>query len=599
MKHRLLLSWVFVFSFVTVPVRSNDVISSYWPALVPALPALAWAYNYFEMKNHPIGKHLPAVAGAAVACVGVYKTWYYYFKKHAWEKDPHIHPRIKQQIRAVLDTGWLKDPAQRFKWLDWLSKYPFGKITPVGDLSLEKARKQLNATHVGLESAKESVLDYVAALKINGGSLPKVICLEGLPGTGKTTLAQSIAKALGKKFITINLSGKNVHDLYLQNGNWDGPGLLARALMDAGCMNPVVLFDEIDKSSEDVLWSMLTLLDPAQNMSITDKYFGMDIDYSNVTVVMTANDLAKLPDPLKQRMHIIRIRPYTLAERMQIATQMIVPDVLRVSKLPEEIKPLLEKLVEPLAYKLLLTEGGVRTLKRGLGIASEKYARILIENNGVLPENLGDGVNVNQVLSLLDPELLNDKLQGNVLQELHPGAVYSIILNEQSGAMVSLIEAAVTPHGKGKLERDESIVDDAWQAQQRAFAHIKKDAALYDIDPNMLAKRNVFFGDHYYGKLCGSTLGLAYAVSLVSALTHRKVRPDVAVTGAIDMHGNVLSKAMHRANVFGCEHPVVKNIIVPKGARAAIEAVKESFPHLTVFYVSTVQEALDLALEPA
>ena len=524
-------------------------------------------------------------------------SWELWGKSRPWEKNPLIPFAIQEQITTKLKSFY--DPLARLEYMKWVGKYPFGKNTMPLQVDLAKARQQLDSTHYGISYVKESIIDYLAGLWMSRGKSPKVLCFDGVPGTGKTTLAKSIAKALGKEFVSINLSCVTANDLYIEGQTWDpkGPGLLARALIDVRSANPLILLDELEKSSLEVKNAFLSILDSSQNDKIRDKYLAFDIDLSRVTFVVTVNSLALLSEPLRNRMQMIHLHPYSLAERKFIAHKMLIPQLQREMNLSDDIAQRLATLVDPLSVKVMRMEGGMRAFKRCLVIAAEKYARQIVENDQRNDAScpLID-VSSDMVLGSINPELLGDAPGDIANYSSCVGVANGLQVNGHDGGGLLKIESIVIPQGKGELILSFQAGESYRQTQIRVFAYVKTIAPLYGIDSTVFNTSDFIFGDQMYVTIDGPSAGLAHLVALVSALTKRPVRQDFAMTGAVDMHGNVLPVGGYRDKILGSEQPGIKNIIVPASAKATIENIKESFPNLQVFFVSNVHEALELLL---
>jgi|GEM_PF-2320480 len=594
----------FVLSFLVVPAPSPALpdISQLGPKLMTVSPLLLLAYKSLKLDENKYGKHLPVVGTAVVSMVGAWSVWNAYFRKHPWESNAKISQETKSLIKTQL-TNWRlrENPQNRLDYFKWIAKYPFGKRVQPFNVDLEASRRQLDSTHFGLSTVKESIIDYLAGLWISKGRSAKVICFDGPPGTGKTTLAQSIAKALNKNFFAIKLADLTPDELFSEGDRWDpkGPGLLARALIDTKSLNPVVLLDELEKISKpEVLTALLAVLDPAQNNKIRDRYYGFDIDLSNVTFIVTVNDLAKLPEALKSRMQIIHLHAYSLSDRKFIARNMLVPQLAQEMNLSDDIKNRLFGLIDALAVKVMRMEGGMRAFKRCLQTAAEKYARQIIENEGKQLEEIPlRTVSFDEVIASINPELLSDTAQENTSVVALPGIVHGLQMRGQDGSGGLLtVESLVIPHGSGKLMKNLQADAACKQVQQRVFSYVKTIAAQYGIADDAFRKTDFIFGDQIQKDGDSSSLGLAYAVSLISALTKRPVRCGFALTGAIDMHGNVLPVDGYRDKILGSESPGITNIVVPASARPTMENIKESFPDMNIFYVNTVPEALELLL---
>lgn len=607
-KKNLVLSLILGCLAVPVPVRapemSFETIVLELSVVVPTAAAVIGAIvGYCENSANNVTPKTKYSTYATLAATVLGAGWWRYFKPSAWTSDPNISQDVKDQIKARLND--YMSLGDRSEYLKWLGKYPFGKYSkPSQSVDLVSARQQLDSTHVGIDYVKESIVDYLAGVWASGGEAPKVLCFDGVPGTGKTTLGSSIADALGRDFAVVNLSGVKPSELFGELWGNRSPGILAKALIKAGSLNPVILVDELEKSSPEVLAAFLAIFDPSQNTKVRDKYFAFDMDLSRVTFIATVNDLSRLSEPLRNRMQIVHLHPYSIAERKSIARQMLIPQVAESMKLDPAIAKRLDGLVDPLAIKVMKMEGGMRAFKRSLGIAAEKYVRQIIEYKAAHEDGDADlmdhikDVTCEDVLRSIDPELLSESPSHIVSEHSIVGVANGLQSGDVNGGGLLKVEAIVIPHGFGNLMLGLQDKKSYRQAQQRVFAYVKTIAHDYGIDAEVFKKNDFIFGDQASNvAYSGNWTGLAHAVALVSALTKRPIKQDVAVMGAIDMHGNVLPVTGYRDKILGSEQPGIKNIIVPAAAKATLEAIKDSFPQLNIFYVSTVAEALDLILE--
>jgi len=514
-----------------------------------------------------------------------------------FEKKPHISTEEKKIICEKLSgLGiWKASKELRKNYLEHIKKYPFG-IKTESSINLENAKEVLDESHSGLHDAKETILDYLAGIKMNGGNSHKVLCLSGPPGIGKTTIAKSMSDALGKKFSKISFGAITTLSSQAngQSEEFSGPGPIAKALMHAESLNPVILLDELDKASPSLLPQLLEILDPAQNKTFKDSYLGFNLNLSNVTFIATANNLSKVNQALLDRMQILELHPYSKKERLEIGRNKLIPEIAREMKSSKEITQKLYDLVEPLLEKVICNEAGVRSLKRYLITAAEKYARQQI----LLPEgeSLVD-LNVQDVIKTQNPEMLQFSPAFKIASERAIGVANGMYAAGNNGGGLLKIESIIIPHGNGNLTANKLQGDFSTEAQNRVFAYVKSVAADYDISPETLKQNDFMFGDQLYAPVDGPSAGLAHAASLISTLTNKPINQKISMTGAIDMHGNVLPVNGYRDKILGCEQSGIQSVILPAAAKPVIDAIKHDFPDLTIFYVSTVPQALEILFE--
>lgn len=559
--------------------------------------ASIWDSFASEDKKHVA---LGGAVFAAIACIFGYER-YTAWKNNAWARNRAISSDVKAQIKTKLSSfSSFINPGAKPEYHKFLARYPFGVEKKPLNVDLAGARRHLDSTHFGISYVKESIIDYLAGLWSSGGKSPKVLCFEGVPGVGKTTLAKSIAHVLGRDFAVINLSGVKDADLLFCKGySFDpkGPGLLAQALMEAGSTNPVILLDELEKTPVDVLNAFLAVFDPSQNNKLREKYFNFDMDLSKITFIATVNSLAPLPEALRNRMQIIHLHPYSLAERIYIARDMLLKQVASEMNLNEEVTQKLDEIIEPLAVKIMRMEGGMRAFKRCLTIAAEKYARQIIERTQVggvvTPLRL---VSCNDVLASINPELLSDSPEDTVSDVPLVGVTNGLQTNGHDGGGLLKVQVMVIPFGKGNVKLGTQMGLSYVEAQDTAFSYAKSNAIKLKVDPKLFKECDFIFANQGGCSVDGPSAGLAASVALISALTGRAVRQDFAMTGAIDIFGNVLPVGGYRDKILGSEQPGIKNIVVPLAAKKTLEVIKESFPQLKIHYVSNVSEALEFLL---
>ena len=515
---------------------------------------------------------------------------------HPYLDNPNIPADIKQKITSKLKsfTHWKGSKELAANYLEVIEKFPFG-IKTESTIDLKNAREALDASHCGLKSVKETILDYLAGIKMSGKS-HKILCLSGMPGIGKTTVAESISKALGKKFskVTFGAIKTLASQSYGSDSELSGAGPLANALIIAGTENPVILFDEIDKAPDFLVPQLLEILDPAQNKAFKDTYLGFPIDISNVTFIATANDITKLSRPLLDRMQVLELHPYSRQERIQIACDKLVPQISAEMKLPESIKQKLIQIVEPLVDRIINNEAGVRDLKRYLISGAEKYARLYQENVESVETTT---LSPQEIIKTQNPEMLQLTPAFEITEQKLVGIANGMYAAGANGGGLLKIESVRIPHGTGQLHANKLQGKFSAEAQNRVFAYIKSIAERYGISQETFRENDFMFGDQLYVPVDGPSAGLAHAVSLISTLTNQTIRQDFSMTGAIDMHGNVLPVNGYRDKILGSERSGIRNVILPAAAKPTIESIQEDFKDLNIFYVSTVPQALGLLLE--
>ncbi|WP_409362616.1 endopeptidase La [Bacillus safensis] len=478
-------------------------------------------------------------------------------------------------------------------YIDWLINLPWGIYTE-GRLDLKLASEILDDEHHGLEKVKERVLEYLAVQKLTNSLKGPILCLAGPPGVGKTSLAKSIAKSLDRKFIRISLGGvRDESEIRGHRRTYVGamPGRIIRGMSKAGTMNPVFLLDEIDKMSSDFRGdpssAMLEVLDPEQNHNFSDHYIEETFDLSQVLFIATANNLATIPGPLRDRMEIITIAGYTEVEKAEIVKDHLLPKQLKEHGLKKGNLQLREAAIYDM-IRYYTREAGVRGLERQLAAICRKAARAIVAEDRkritVTEKNLS--------------EFLGKRLYryGQAETTDQVGVVTGLAYTTVGGDTLS-IEVSLSP-GKGKLLLTGKLGDVMRESAQAAFSYIRSKADELNIDPNFNEKHDI----HIHvpeGAVPkdGPSAGITIATALVSALTGRPVSKEVGMTGEITLRGRVLPIGGLKEKALGAHRAGLKTIILPKDNEKDIDDIPESVREgLTFIPVSHLDEVLEKAL---
>ena len=453
-------------------------------------------------------------------------------------------------------------------YLDWMVHLPWSKRTRDA-FDLDKAQKILDEDHAGLPKAKERVLEYLAVTKLTKGLKGPILCFAGPPGVGKTSLAKSIARSLGRKFVRMSLGGvRDEAEIRGHRRTYIGslPGRLIQNLRKAGSKNPLILLDEIDKMGMD--WrgdpsaALLEVLDPEQNSTFLDHYLDVEFDLSQVMFVCTANDLSGIPVTLRDRLEVIQFSGYTLAEKAAIARSHLLPKALESHGLKtgqlELDQPALERVIEEYTR-----ESGVRHLERELAALCRKAARKVLSEKAeaVL-------VDCDAVPRLLGPaKFPREKNSFNAV-----GVSTGLAWTEVGGSTLA-IEAVSVP-GKGEVRITGRLGEVMTESAQAALSHVKSAAAELGIAEDSFRRRD--FHIHIPEGATpkdGPSAGIALATALASLLSGRPVAAGLAMTGEITLRGRVLPIGGLKEKVLAADREGLKTVLFPEGNLKDLEEI--------------------------
>ncbi|GMK38418.1 Lon protease 1 [Paenibacillus sp. CCS19] len=484
-------------------------------------------------------------------------------------------------------------------YIDWLLSLPWRKGKDEGiELDLDKAEAILNDDHYGLDKPKERVLEYLAVQKLVQKLKGPILCLVGPPGVGKTSIARSIAKSLGRKFVRISLGGvRDEAEIRGHRRTYVGamPGRIMQGMKTAGAMNPVFLLDEIDKMAMDFRGdpasALLEVLDPEQNSTFSDHFIEVPYDLSNVMFVTTANSLHNVPRPLLDRMEVLYIPGYTEIEKQQIAERYLLPKQKREHGLEND-----QLVVENEALQGIIREytreSGVRNLEQQLAALCRKAAKQIVSKDHEGPIT----VDLAKVKEWLGPAKFR---YGLAEQEDQIGAVTGLAWTEVGGDTL-VIEVTVLP-GSGKLTLTGKLGDVMKESAQAAFSYTRSRAAELKIEPDFHEKNDI----HIHipeGAIPkdGPSAGITMATALISALTNRPVSREVAMTGEITLRGRVLPIGGLKEKSLAAHRAGIRRVLLPKENERDLIDVPESIrEEMTFVPVGHMDEVLQHALLPA
>ena len=487
------------------------------------------------------------------------------------------------------------DYSVQLTYLQTLLSLPWGVYT-VDNLNIVNAEKTLNKDHYGLEKVKERILEHLAVLKLKGDMKSPIVCLYGPPGVGKTSLGRSIAAALKRKYVRMSLGG--VHDEAEIRGHrktYIGamPGRIVKSLIKAEASNPVIILDEIDKLGSDHRGdpssAMLEVLDPEQNHSFHDNYLDVDYDLSKVMFIATANNLGTIPPALLDRMELIEVSGYITEEKVEIARRHLVPKELANNGLSKEYvkisKAALEYIIENYTR-----ESGVRELEKKINKVMRKIALEFARNGYALTHDIKPA-DVSDYLGV--PEYSRDKYQGNEYAGVVTGLAWTAV-----GGEILFVETSLSKGKGGKLTLTGNLGDVMKESAMLALEYLKAHTCLLNVSEDIFDNWNI----HIHvpeGAIPkdGPSAGITMVTSLASALTQRKVKPNLAMTGEITLRGKVLPVGGIKEKILAAKRAGIKEIILCEENRKNIEEIQPVYlKGLTFYFVNDIHEVLNLAL---
>ena len=480
-------------------------------------------------------------------------------------------------------------------FIDWIISIPWDERS-VDVLDVAHARQILDEDHYGLEEVKERILDFIAVLSLVGHIEGQILCFVGPPGVGKTSLGRSIARALSRRFIRMSLGGvRDEAEIRGHRRTYIGsmPGRIIQAMRRAEVVNPVILLDEVDKLGQDYRGdpaaALLEVLDPEQNTTFNDNYLEVDYDLSQVLFITTANSLAGIPEPLRDRMEIIRLPGYLDHEKMAIARQFLIPRQIKANGLDAD-DITWEPDVLPAILRGYTREAGVRELERRIARVARKLARRQAESmSGETKQTLTVG-DLRELLGSppYDPDdaSLEDKV-----------GVASGLAYTSAGGEVLEVEVTVVK-GRGKVQLTGTLGDVMKESATAALSYARTRAHSLGLDGDFYRNRDIHI--HLPAGATpkdGPSAGIAIATGVISALTGVPVRGDVAMTGEITLRGRVLPIGGLKEKSVAAHRNKISDVIIPYGNARDVEDLPEEVRSTVRFHpVRTMDEVLTLAL---
>jgi ATP-dependent Lon protease len=497
--------------------------------------------------------------------------------------------RLERMPEASAEHGMVRS------YLDWLIELPWA-LPEEAPIDIAEARRILDEDHYGLDKIKRRIVEYLAVRKLAPQGKAPILCLVGPPGVGKTSLGQSIARAMRRKFVRVSLGG--VHDEAEIRGHrrtYIGalPGNIIQAIRKAGSRNCVMMLDEIDKLGTGIHGdpgaALLEVLDPEQNATFRDNYLAVPFDLSRVVFITTANLLDTVPGPLRDRMEVIALSGYTASEKLQIARRYLVPRQLEANGLKPDQVDITDQALREIIQRYT-REAGVRSLEREIGKALRHAAvRIAEGEGGPIP------IGVNDLPMVLGPAQFENEV---AMRTSIPGVATGLAWTPVGGDIL-FIEATRMPGG-GRLILTGQLGEVMRESAQAALSIVKNRATDFGIDAARFEKTDI----HVHvpaGAIPkdGPSAGVAMFMALVSLMTDRTVRSDTAMTGEVSLRGLVLPVGGIKEKVVAAARAGVARVMLPARNRKDFEDIPEEVRSTIQFvWLETVDEAMSAALEP-
>jgi ATP-dependent Lon protease len=521
-------------------------------------------------------------------------------------EESNIPAEFKEKIRKEISrlsrmpAGFPEASVLR-SWVELVFELPWGK-TDKEKLSLQRARKILNKDHYGLEKVKERILEYLAVRKLRSekGEISNkgpILCLVGPPGVGKTSIAHSVAEALGRKYVRMSLGGvRDEAEIRGHRRTYIGamPGRIINAIRQVGKDNPLILLDEIDKLGNDFRGdpssALLEVLDPEQNNTFRDHYLEIPYDLSQVLFITTANSIDTIPQALFDRMEVVFLSGYTEAEKIEIAQLHLLPNQIKQNALSRQQLTITRKGMSSL-ISWYTKEAGVRQLERELAHICRRAAILVTEKNEekvrVTPDNIEDLIG-------------KKKFRYDMAEEKDQVGIATGLAWTYAGGDTLTIEVNVLP-GSGKLELTGQLGDVMKESARAATTYIRSRANELKIDDSFASSKDIHI--HVPAGAIpkdGPSAGITLATALASALSGRAVRHNVAMTGEITLRGRVMPIGGLKEKVIAASRAGIDTILVPSENKRDTDDIPESvLQKVKICYVENMNQVLEQALLPA
>ena len=484
-------------------------------------------------------------------------------------------------------------------YLEWLADLPWG-IKTEDNRDINAAAVILDEDHYNMKKPKERILDYIAVQQLKDRMKAPILCFVGPPGTGKTSLGKSVARALDRKFVRISLGGvRDEAEIRGHRKTYVGalPGKIIQSVKKAGSSNPVFLLDEIDKMSSDFKGdpasALLEVLDPEQNSNFVDHYLEVPYDLSGVMFITTANSIHNIPYPLRDRMEIIEIPGYTDLEKLRIAEDFIIPKQKEENGLAETAIEIQKSAILKIIHNYTM-ESGVRNLERQIAAILRKTAREALARGAVIDSSYSKTVTSRSLKKLLGKEIYQDDL---VYLERKPGLVHGLAWTELGGTLLP-VEAALI-EGKGELTLTGSLGDVMKESAHTALSYIRSSFESFGLEKDFYENKSI----HIHvpeGAIPkdGPSAGITIMSALLSIFKNRAIREKTAMTGEITLTGRILPIGGLKEKTLAAYRNKMSSVIIPEGNRKDYEELPPEVKSALEFnFVKTAEEAYRLLFE--
>ena len=521
------------------------------------------------------------------------------FEEQLKKKDipEDIKTRIEKEIKKLKGMSSMSAEATVVRnYIDWLVNLPWNSDLTEDEISIDNAQKVLDNDHFGLEKPKERITEYLAVRALTSKQRGPILCLVGPPGVGKTSLAKSVANAMGRKFVRISLGGvRDEAEIRGHRRTYIGalPGKIIQGMKKAGTKNPVFLLDEIDKIGADFRGdpasALLEALDPEQNSTFNDHYLEVDYDLSQVLFITTANVLHTIPWALQDRMEIIKLSGYTELEKKKIAEKYLVPKQLENNGLTDKNASITEKALDFLIQRYT-REAGVRTLEREIGSVFRKTAKEVVQNGKDFSQKITPKV-VQKYLGV--PKFKHGEIEDKSQIGMSTGLAWT----EVGGELLN-VEVSVVP-GKGSFTVTGKLGEVMQESTKAAMSYVRSRAKRLGLDRNFYQKIDIHVHVPEGAQpKDGPSAGIAISTAIISALVQKEVKKDVAMTGEITLRGRILPIGGLKEKILAAHRGGVNTVLIPDENEKDLNDIpKEIKKDIDIVSVKHMDEVISHAIK--